>query len=206
MKFEVGKEVIAKSATYGWGNVKPGDKGIIATIRDGGTETILVDFPSQKRWSAHEKDLELVAPSARLQAGQKAVVIDACGHCFQLGDVVEIMKDDNGTFPFFCRRLSDGHHQWVKKEALTPYVEHDLAHNHQGVTSGPAIVACRMKGKTHELTCPVEVSLPHAVVLKAGQPYTMVGPSCNPMSLQVSVRFAPSHPSRAEIRKRLLHL
>lgn len=57
-KFQVGDEVIAVGATYGWGGVKQGDVGVITPVRD--KNFYQVDFPRHPGWNADEKDLQLV--------------------------------------------------------------------------------------------------------------------------------------------------
>ena len=57
-EFKVGDRVRAISESFGWGTVKKGDIGTIIQITS--HRDIRVDFPKDKGWRAHEKDLELV--------------------------------------------------------------------------------------------------------------------------------------------------
>lgn len=63
MKFKVGDKVklVVKNGNeprYGWGNVKPGDEGVIAQIQSDGD--LIVEFEQQSYWSGVEKEFVLV--------------------------------------------------------------------------------------------------------------------------------------------------
>merc|ERR1719329_1287253 len=48
---------------YGWGQVCPGEQGVVKALPSDGCGKLRVDFPSQLNWGAHPPDVELVPVS-----------------------------------------------------------------------------------------------------------------------------------------------
>lgn len=57
-KFRKGDKVVCVGASYGFGEVKLGDIGVVADYLGEDVEYI-VDFPNQRGWSADEADIVL---------------------------------------------------------------------------------------------------------------------------------------------------
>lgn len=76
MSFKLGDKVRVQedigSPTYDWGNVQPGEVGVVTELRS--DTHMIVDFPSQLGWNAHPQDMEIVtttvSTSEGIQAGQ----------------------------------------------------------------------------------------------------------------------------------------
>ncbi|HEY9054064.1 MAG TPA: PEGA domain-containing protein [Rectinemataceae bacterium] len=68
--FKVGDSVRVQAniaePKYGWGQVKPGEIGIVKSLPEPGSDMMRVDFPSQKDWAAKMGEMEIVLP----QTGQ----------------------------------------------------------------------------------------------------------------------------------------
>lgn len=62
VSFKVGDKVRVQedigSPSYHWGDIRPGDIGVVVELRT--EEHMIVDFPSQSGWNAHPLDMELV--------------------------------------------------------------------------------------------------------------------------------------------------
>ena len=62
-KFKIGDRVKCIDESFGWGEVKVGDIGVVRDIQESGK--IKVDFPNQDDWSADRKDLKPIDEGER---------------------------------------------------------------------------------------------------------------------------------------------
>jgi len=74
MSFKVGDKVRVLedigSPTYDWGNVSPGEIGVVTELRS--DTHMIVDFPSQLDWNANPQDMEVVATTVSTSEGAQA--------------------------------------------------------------------------------------------------------------------------------------
>lgn len=108
-KFNLGDRVRVISQSRGWGQVSPGDIGIISNKGLGGN--IEVDFPSQRNWSCSEKDLELInntSPTGdkntmktrkEIRSFQMRALEGAKSKTFKVGDKVKFIHSIDSDVP-----------------------------------------------------------------------------------------------------------
>lgn len=92
-KFSVGDKVKAVKETNCWGDVRPGDIGVITKVLDG---LYVADFPAQKSWHGKEECFELVTEELKKTEYPKELQVEWVGGQpkLKVGDRVRVIKED----------------------------------------------------------------------------------------------------------------
>ena len=92
--FKVGDKVKVVKETHDWGEVKPGDIGVITKVLDG---LYFADFPAQKSWHGKEECFELVTSINRCPE-DKAVTVQTITIEFKGPKTICTIENQFGTF------------------------------------------------------------------------------------------------------------
>ena len=93
-KFKVGDKVRAINESYGWGEVKYGDVGVVTDWFNLGD--YFVEFPNQELWTCTEKDIDLVKPEITKEGHRSLADIKR---------IAELEKERNSLLAFIIKRI-----------------------------------------------------------------------------------------------------